>query len=154
MNRGLTPNFLNVFNRLAPRRTERTSSSLLGVHLLYTLPTSSAILELELIETSEDEQSEDEVLRSENLCSENHSEPNGSEDLCSDLYSVVSELIVVSSDGHRDYSVQSESSVLYSVVSLAQCIELLNLTELFPYGVVVEAEGQNFSNDFNDLAML
>ena len=104
MNRGPTPNFLNVFNRLAPPRTERTGSSLLGVHLLYTLPTSSAILELELIEITEDEQSEDEVLRSENLCSESHSEPNGSEDLCSDLYSVVSPS-VVSNDGHGDYSV-------------------------------------------------
>ena len=106
MNRGPSPNFLNDINDLAPDRRKRTSSSLLGVHLLYTLPTSSAILELELIETSEDEQSEDEVLRSENLCSENHSEPNGSEDLCSDLDSVVSESYsVVSSESHRDYSV-------------------------------------------------
>ena len=111
MNRGLTPNFLNVFNRLAPRRTERTSFSLLGVHLLYTLPTSSAILELELIETSEDEQSEDEVLRSENLCSESHSEPNGSEDFLNDINDLGSELVVVSersvvsSDDQWDYSV-------------------------------------------------
>ena len=119
-----------------------------------TLPTSSAILELELIELIEDEHSEDEVLRSENLCSESHSEPNGSEDLCSDLYSVVSESYsVVSSESHRDYSVQSDY-VDYSVQSLAQCVELPDLTELSPYSVVVEAGGQNQSNDFNDLTML
>ena len=115
MLRGPSPNFLNDFKGLAPYRHKRTGSPLPCHHLVYTLPTSSAILELELIELIEDERSEDEVLRSENLCSESHSEPNGSEDLCSDLYSVVSERSVVSSES----SVCSESSVLYSAVSLA-----------------------------------
>ena len=68
-----------------------------------------------MIELIEDERSEDEVLRSENLCSESHSEPNGSEDLCSDVNDLGSELIVVSERS----VVSSDSSVLYSVVSLA-----------------------------------